>query len=97
MCQKLHKWLRDNQITNTTFAETIGVSTAHVEKMLYRKGGVSPDLAVRIETATHGAVTAAELLAHLIPPGYSLVRVEGGEPVEPVPPSAAEPVSEVAP
>jgi len=44
----------------------------------------TPDLAARIEAATHGAVTAAELLAHLIPPGYRLVRGEE-ESVESVP------------
>lgn len=71
-------------------AELLGVNPNTYQAIEYGFRRCTPDLAARIEAATHGAVTAAELLAHLIPPGYSLVRVEDGEPVEHLPPSPVD-------
>ena len=60
-------------------AELLGVNQNTYQAIEYGFRRCTPDLAARIESATGGAVTAAELLAHLIPHGYALVRQEGGE------------------
>ena len=47
--------------TQYLLADAIGVSQAHVNKMLHGLARVSYENAVRIETATGGVVKAAEL------------------------------------
>lgn len=52
----LQKFLSDRKITQAAFAGRLGVNQATVSKLCGPRPKISPDLAVRIENATGGAV-----------------------------------------
>lgn len=56
-------------------ARSIGASHGTLGDIITGRRNPSPALASAIERATHGAVTAGELLAHLVPAGYELRRL----------------------
>lgn len=58
------------------FAVELGVSGAHVSDLVKGKKKPSPDLATKIEDLTNGEVKASDLLQHLVPDGYRLVKEE---------------------
>lgn len=59
---KLQKWLNKEKITNTKFAEKIGVHVSFITHIIKGRRRASPKTALKIEQVTRGAVTIRELL-----------------------------------
>ncbi len=59
---KLKKYLDKCSIKNSHFAKRVGVSPAFITYILQGKKRPSPEVAKKIEEATHGMVTRMELL-----------------------------------
>lgn len=57
----LADWI-DARMSRSAFAEKVGTSEPHLSLVLKRKRGISLELAIRIEDATDGEMTAAKLL-----------------------------------
>lgn len=61
--QKLITYLRENQITQSTFAGRIGITQAALSRMLSGRIVPSLETAVKIQRETGGAVGADEWVA----------------------------------
>lgn len=97
---KLKKWLRQNKIPHTAFAESLGI-TKHTLSWIFhnRKEGrlfFSTEQAEKIESMTKRHILASDLLQHLVPKGYALVPDQAqSQPPESIdPPDAPDPSSQ---
>jgi transcriptional regulator with XRE-family HTH domain len=78
----LEQWRNKYNVSQEALAEMLGCSRPTVSliesenKATRLRRRPSPELAAKIEEITHGEVSAAELLAHLVPPGYELRRID---------------------
>lgn len=59
---KLKQFLRKKRINLNFFAKRVGCKQPHISLICAKKRRPSPDLALKIEQATDGEVTAMELL-----------------------------------
>jgi DNA-binding transcriptional regulator YdaS (Cro superfamily) len=59
---KLIEWKQLKNISNKDMAKLIGIHFSYVTHILKNRRRPSPDLALKIEQATGGQVTAMELL-----------------------------------
>ena len=58
----LSSYLERNQITQTQFAEQIGVTQGYISQLLSGRVKCSPDVALKIELITKKTVTRHEML-----------------------------------
>lgn len=61
------------------FADQLEISRQHLGDIAMGKKNPSPELAAKIEEATNGEVKASDLLRHLVPDGYRLVKDDHAE------------------
>jgi hypothetical protein len=66
-CMNLDQYLFQNGMTDAAFAVKVGHSQPHVNRVRRMVTTPSPELAKRIEAATDGAVTIADLYASIGP------------------------------
>ncbi len=59
---KLEEYLTQEKLNGLTFAEKHNLSQSTISRILNNKVQPSPDVALKIEQATQGAVTRMELL-----------------------------------
>lgn len=59
---KLTDWLKSSGMTQCEFANLLGVHESHVSRFMRGERRPSPDLALRIEVVTSGAVSRMALL-----------------------------------
>lgn len=72
----IKEYLTKENMSQRELAKSIGVSDPYVSEIIAGKKNPSPALATRIEKATNGEVKASDLLQHLVPDGYRLVKEE---------------------
>jgi DNA-binding transcriptional regulator YdaS (Cro superfamily) len=58
---ELDEYLFRNKITKTSFADKIGVHRNYLHQILRKERAPSPQLAIKIEKETNGAVTKEQL------------------------------------
>jgi len=59
---KLNEWLEANNNNRAQFCRDLGISRAHLYRILNGENSPGPKLAEKIEKATDGQVTVMELL-----------------------------------
>jgi DNA-binding transcriptional regulator YdaS (Cro superfamily) len=59
---KLSEWLKKNKMTTSAFARQIGINKMTLFKHLWRKQRMSVRIALKVEEATNGEITAKELV-----------------------------------
>lgn len=67
---------KNPKLTTTEFARRIGVSQPFVTYLIRGVKKPSTETAEAIERETQGQVRASDLLEHIVPEGYELVRKE---------------------
>ena len=58
----LQNYIEKKEVTQTHMANLVGIKKAHMSLLVRGQRRPSPDLALRIQKATDGAVTVLELL-----------------------------------
>lgn len=59
---KLEEWQKEKNISNTELAKQLGIHVSFITHLNKGRRKFSPELALKIEQATNGAVTRMELL-----------------------------------